>query len=145
MGQRDQTAPGKKFKIPRVSLSPPRGEGWGEGLGVRVTHDATARDLRQRLKSASHVSLWAIFAGFLRLGCTSFGGGTAGWLYRDIVLRRRWLDDAAFLRAMAIAQALPGANGIKMSLLIAAAPGTGFSAGQQLLGMIVELLRCWPC
>jgi chromate transporter len=75
---------------------------------------------------AVRVSLGALFAAFFRLGCTSFGGGTAGWLHRDMVERRRWIDDAAFLRAMAIAQALPGANGIKMSLLI----------GQQLWGMI---------
>jgi len=34
--------------------------------------------------------LIAISAAFLRLGCTSLGGGIAGWLHRDIVLRRRW-------------------------------------------------------
>lgn len=74
---------------------------------------------------AVRVGLGALFAAFFRLGCTSFGGGTAGWLHRDMVERRRWIDDATFLRAMAIAQSLPGANGIKMSLLI----------GQQLWGM----------
>src|SRR3954464_13099645 len=76
--------------------------------------------------ASAPIGLWQIFAAFFRLGCTSFGGGTAGWLHRDMVERRRWVDDAAFLRAMGIAQALPGANGIKMSLLI----------GQQLWGMI---------
>jgi chromate transporter len=63
-------------------------------------------------------SLWAIFLAFLRLGCTSFGGGTAGWLHRDIVLRRRWLDDPTFLAALTIGQALPGSNGIKLTVLI---------------------------
>ena len=60
----------------------------------------------------------AIFLAFLRLGCTSFGGGTAGWLYRDIVLRRRWIDDAEFSPMLAVGQALPGANGIKLAVLI---------------------------
>jgi chromate transporter len=63
-------------------------------------------------------SLWAIFLAFLRLGCTSFGGGTAGWLYRDIVLRRRWLDDPTFLTMLTVGQALPGSNGIKLTVLI---------------------------
>jgi chromate transporter len=63
-------------------------------------------------------SVWAIFLAFLRLGCTSFGGGTAGWLHRDIVLQRRWLDDPTFLAALTIGQALPGSNGIKLTVLI---------------------------
>jgi len=63
-------------------------------------------------------SLWAIFLAFLRLGCTSFGGGTAGWLHRDIVLHRRWLDDQRFLAMLTIGQALPGSNGIKLTVLI---------------------------
>ena len=62
--------------------------------------------------------LGAIFLAFLRLGCTSFGGGTAGWLYRDIVLQRRWLDDPTFLANLTVGQALPGSNGIKLTVLI---------------------------
>jgi chromate transporter len=69
--------------------------------------------------------LVAIFVAFLRLGCTSFGGGTAGWLHRDIVLHRHWIDDAAFLRMLTIGQALPGSNGTKLTVLI----------GQHLRGM----------
>jgi chromate transporter len=60
----------------------------------------------------------AIFLAFLRLGCTSFGGGTAGWLHRDIVLRRRWIDESAFLQMLTVGQALPGSNGIKLTVLI---------------------------
>jgi len=32
-------------------------------------------------------SLTAILVAFLRLGCISFGGGTAAWLHRDRLLR----------------------------------------------------------
>src|ERR1700739_3433356 len=42
------------------------------------------------------VGLPAIFVAFFRLGVVSFGGGTAGWLYREIVERRRWVNDTEF-------------------------------------------------
>jgi len=64
------------------------------------------------------VGLWTIFVAFLRLGCTSFGGGTGGWVYREMVQRRRWLDETAFLGDLALGQSLPGANGVKMSVLV---------------------------
>jgi chromate transporter len=64
------------------------------------------------------ISLGAISLAFLRLGCTSFGGGTAGWIHREFVLRRRWIDDAEFLAVLSVGQALPGANGIKTATLI---------------------------
>jgi chromate transporter len=75
-----------------------------------------AADDRGRPHAA--IGLAAIFAAFFRLGCTSFGGGTAGWLHRDIVLRRGWIDDTSFLAFLALGQALPGANGIKLSVLV---------------------------
>jgi chromate transporter len=67
---------------------------------------------------AAEVSLSAIFFAFLRLGCTSFGGGTAGWVYRDIVQRRGWVDEQVFLPELAIGQGMPGSNGINMAVLV---------------------------
>jgi chromate transporter len=64
------------------------------------------------------VSLAAIFLAFLRLGCTSFGGGTAGWVYRDIVQRRGWIDEKSFLNELTVGQELPGSNGVNMALLV---------------------------
>lgn len=54
--------------------------------------------------------LGAIAAVFLRLGCTSFGGPVAhlGYLREEFVVRRRWLDDAAFADLVALCQFLPG-------------------------------------
>lgn len=66
----------------------------------------------------AQVGLAAIFAAFFRLGCTAFGGGTAGWIHREVVLRQRWVDDRTFLAALGVGQALPGANGIKAAVLI---------------------------
>ena len=64
------------------------------------------------------IGLPRIFAAFLWLGCTSFGGGTAGWLYREIVLKRRWIDEATFLADLALGQAIPGSNGVKLTVQI---------------------------
>jgi chromate transporter len=68
--------------------------------------------------AVAEVSLAAIFCAFLRLGCISFGGSSAGWIYRDMVQRRGWIGDKQFLVEMAIGQSLPGANGVKLSVLV---------------------------
>ena len=64
------------------------------------------------------IGLGSIFLAFLRLGGTSFGGGTAGWLHREMVLRRGWIDDTSFLAMLALGQAIPGSNGVKLTVLI---------------------------
>jgi chromate transporter len=69
-------------------------------------------------EAAAAVGLWRIFGAFLWLGCTSFGGGSAGWLHREMVLKRRWIADRTFLAAMALGQVMPGANGVKLTVLI---------------------------
>lgn len=69
-------------------------------------------------EAVAEVSLLAIFLAFLRLGCTSFGGGTAGWVYRDIVQRRGWIDEKAFLPDLAMGQGMPGSNGVNMAVLV---------------------------
>jgi chromate transporter len=66
----------------------------------------------------TQVGVGALFLAFLRLGSVSFGGSSAGWIYRDIVQRRRWVSDAEFLTLLAIGQSLPGANGVKLAVLI---------------------------
>jgi chromate transporter len=68
--------------------------------------------------ATARVSLTALFLAFLRLGCTSFGGGTAGWLYREIVQRRGWIDEKSFLPDLALGQGMPGSNGVNMAVLI---------------------------
>lgn len=68
--------------------------------------------------AAGNIGLAAIFGAFFRLGCTSFGGGTGAWVYREMVQRRAWVDERVFLTDMALGQSLPGANGIKMAVLV---------------------------
>ena len=68
------------------------------------------------IEHSERVGLWAIFAAFFRLGVTSFGGGTAAWLYREIVQRRRWIDNAAFASDLALGRVLPGSGGVNLTV-----------------------------
>jgi len=67
---------------------------------------------------ARQIGLAAIFGAFFRLGVTSFGGNTAAWVYRDIVERRRWIDNAAFLSDVAISRMLPGSGGVSLTVQV---------------------------
>jgi len=78
----------------------------------------------QNAGSTARIGLAAIFAEFFRLGVTSFGGGTAAWLYRAIVQRRHWIDDRAFLSGVGISRVLPGSAGVNLTVQV----------GQQLRG-----------
>lgn len=53
---------------------------------------------------------WEVFATFLKLGCTSFGGPIAhlGYFRHELVERRRWLDDRAYGELVGLCQFLPG-------------------------------------
>lgn len=70
-----------------------------------------------------------VFAAFLKLGVTSFGGPVAHVSYfrREFVERRRWLDEAQFARLLALCQFLPGPAssqlGFSLGLLRAGWPG----------------------
>jgi chromate transporter len=64
------------------------------------------------------VSLLKMFVSFLRVGLTSFGGGTSGWMHREVVERHRWLDDDQFLASLTVAQVLPGANPVNMAVYL---------------------------
>lgn len=51
-----------------------------------------------------------IFASFLRLGLTSFGGPVAhlGYFHREFVERRRWIGATDYAEVVAVCQFLPG-------------------------------------
>jgi chromate transporter len=51
-----------------------------------------------------------VLAVFLRLGCSAFGGPIAhlGYFRDAFVVRRRWLDEAAYADLVALCQFLPG-------------------------------------
>ena len=82
------------------------------------------------------VSLPALFLAFFRMGCTSFGGGTASWIYRDIVQRRGWVDEQFYLRGLALGQGMPGSNGINMAVLVGRQLKGGAGAVAAPVGML---------
>jgi chromate transporter len=55
-------------------------------------------------------SVAEVFATFLKLGLTSFGGPIAhlGYFHREIVARRGWIDEAHYGQLLALCQFLPG-------------------------------------
>ena len=75
-----------------------------------------------------------IFAVFLKLGLTSFGGPIAhlGYFRTEFVERRRWLSDRAFADLVALCQFLPGPASSQVGF------GIGF-----LRGGIVGGLAAW--
>lgn len=64
------------------------------------------------------VPLSSIFLVFFRIGLFSFGGGLSGWIYRDVVTLRGWMNDDEFLSGLALGQILPGANVANLSVFI---------------------------
>lgn len=51
-----------------------------------------------------------VLATFLKLGVSSFGGPIAhlGYFHREIVVKRRWVDEAQYAQLVALGQFLPG-------------------------------------
>jgi chromate transporter len=62
--------------------------------------------------------LAALFLSFLTIGSTSFGGGLLGWIRRELVERRGWIDDQQFLVFYGISQIVPGATNVNLSVII---------------------------
>lgn len=58
----------------------------------------------------SPIPLLSLFGMFLEIGALSFGGGLSGWVYREVVMMRRWMSEDEFMSALALSQILPGTN-----------------------------------
>jgi chromate transporter len=96
-------------------------------------------DPSDRVSGKAQGSWLEVFAAFLRLGLTSFGGPIAhlGYFHEAFVVRRRWLDDETYADLVALCQFLPGPAssqvGIAIGLSRAGYPGAlaawlGFTA-----------------
>jgi chromate transporter len=59
-----------------------------------------------------------LFFAFTQIGLTSFGGGLSGWMLREFVQRRGWINEDEFLSGLALAQAFPGVNVVNLSIWI---------------------------
>jgi chromate transporter len=84
----------------------------------------------------TQISLAAIFAAFFRLGVTSFGGGTAAWLYRAIVQRRHWIDDQTYLAGVGLSRIVPGSAGVSLTVQVGQRLRGGWGALAAVLGLL---------
>src|SRR5690606_33609031 len=71
--------------------------------------DDTAREGAAGKESLSG-KVGEVFAAFLKLGFTSFGGPIAhlGYFRDELVVRRRWIDEKGYADLVALCQFLPG-------------------------------------
>lgn len=93
--------------------------------------------LRAEPAAPARVSLLAILGVFAKIGLMSFGGALSGWMHREIVLRRQWMDEADFLSGLALGQIMPGANVANLSLYIGQRLRGGIGAVVALVGMLL--------
>jgi chromate transporter len=88
-----------------------------------MSKTAEAREIERR------GGVGEVFAVFLRLGLTSFGGPVAhlGYFHEEFVVRRGWLDEKSYVDLVALCQFLPGPAssqvGIAVGLSRAGYPG----------------------
>jgi chromate transporter len=85
-------------------------------------------------------TLLALGRCFLQLGAMSFGGGMSAWIRREVVQKRRWIEEGQFLSGLALCQIAPGPNAVNLSVFI----GTTLLGA---LGGVVALLAMLavPC
>src|SRR5215207_3656335 len=65
-------------------------------------------------------TLWQLTAYFLKLGTIGFGGPVAlvGYMQRDLVERRHWIDDEEYKLGLALAQIMPGPLAAQLAIAI---------------------------
>lgn len=78
-----------------------------------------------------------MFLLFARIGLTSFGGGTSGWLFRELAQKHRWIDEEEFLDIQALCQAMPGVNITNMAVWLGRRLCGFRGATVALLGIVV--------
>ncbi|GGC66470.1 chromate efflux transporter [Chelatococcus reniformis] len=72
-----------------------------------------------------------VFRVFLKLGLTSFGGPIAhlGYFRDELVVRRRWIDDAGYADLVALCQFLPGPASSQVGFALGLLRGGGWRGG----------------
>jgi len=67
--------------------------------------------------SPAPVTQGALFAAFLKIGLTGFGG-VLPLAHRVLVNERRWLSERGFVDALSLCQFLPGPNVVNLSIVV---------------------------
>jgi chromate transporter len=69
------------------------------------------------VQAPREIGIGEIFAAFLMIGATSFGGGVVAYLRSSLVEKHQWIDDDTFLELLAITQTLPGLKATNIAIL----------------------------
>jgi chromate transporter len=72
-------------------------------------------------------TLRALFLSYLRISLLGVGGGTTSWIWHEVVVKRRWIDERKFVGGVSLSQIIPGANAVNLAVFVGAslrgAPG----------------------
>ena len=81
------------------------------------------RSLAARDRAGEHpagAGFWPFVLYFLRLGTLGFGGpvALAGFMHRDLVEQRRWIEEDEYKLALALAQIMPGPLAAQLAIAL---------------------------
>jgi chromate transporter len=79
----------------------------------------------------SNGTVGEVFAAFLKLGLTSFGGPIAhlGYYREELIVRRKWLDETTYADLVALCQFLPGPASSQVGFSLGVLRGHGLLGG----------------
>ncbi|HUP35120.1 MAG TPA: chromate efflux transporter [Candidatus Limnocylindria bacterium] len=85
-----------------------------------MPHEAS-RDARAPVgRESIAAGFWPLVRYFLRLGTLGFGGpvALAGFMHRDLVEERRWIDEDEYRLGLALAQIMPGPLAAQLAIAL---------------------------
>ena len=59
-----------------------------------------------------------LFLCFLAISLLGVGGGITAWIWQQVVIRRRWIDERKFVGGVALSQMVPGANAVNLAVYV---------------------------
>jgi chromate transporter len=70
--------------------------------------------------AVAHCTIWQLVRYMLGLGAWGFGGPVAlvGYMYRDLVERRKWISEADYKEGLTLAQLMPGPMAAQLAIYL---------------------------
>ncbi|KHO63171.1 chromate transporter [Thermoanaerobacter sp. YS13] len=70
------------------------------------------------IQNDKNITLWRIFISFFKMGFTAFGPAMMVEAKKNIVKKFNWLNEREFLEGLALAQLIPGATFVSLTIYI---------------------------
>ena len=88
-------------------------------VAIGATVEQSAGDAVQAPPSP-HYTLWQLVRYMLALGTWGFGGPVAliGYMYRDLVEKRRWISEGDYKEGLTLAQLMPGPLAAQLAIYL---------------------------